>query len=63
MRVITRRLTLDWLTDPASERRFGDFAYSMEELVAELGAAFLCADLGVSLEPWPCGNRGWLKAW
>ncbi|WMS43103.1 zincin-like metallopeptidase domain-containing protein [Acuticoccus sp. MNP-M23] len=29
--------------------RFGSQAYAMEELVAELGAAFLCADLG--LEP------------
>ena len=26
-------------------------AYAREELVAELGAAFLCADLGLSLEP------------
>ena len=31
-------------------RRFGDDAYAMEELVAEFGAAFLCADLGVTLE-------------
>lgn len=31
--------------------RFGDSAYAREELVAELGAAFLCADLGVSPEP------------
>lgn len=31
--------------------RFGDQAYAMEELVAELGAAFLCADLGVSNVP------------
>lgn len=30
-------------------KRFGDQGYAMEELVAELGAAFLCADLG--LEP------------
>lgn len=28
--------------------RFGDDAYAMEELVAELGAAFLCADIGVA---------------
>lgn len=33
--------------------RFGDDAYAMEELVAELGAAFLCADLGVTAEPRP----------
>lgn len=29
--------------------RFGDEGYAMEELVAELGAAFLCADLGLTL--------------
>lgn len=27
--------------------RFGDESYAMEELVAELGAAFLCAELGI----------------
>ena len=31
--------------------RFGDDTYGAEELVAELGAAFLCADLSVSNEP------------
>jgi antirestriction protein ArdC len=31
-------------------KRFGDNAYAAEELVAELGAAFLCADLGVATE-------------
>jgi antirestriction protein ArdC len=43
-------------------KRFGDQAYAFEELVAELGAAFLCADLGLSNEPrkimrliWPAG--------
>ncbi len=30
--------------------RFGDHAYAVEELVAELGAAFLCAELGVASE-------------
>jgi antirestriction protein ArdC len=30
--------------------RFGDEAYAMEELVAELGAAFLCTDVGISAE-------------
>lgn len=30
---------------------FGDEGYSREELVAELGAAFLCATLGITLEP------------
>lgn len=33
--------------------RFGGNAYAMEELVAELGAAFLCSDLGVTLTPRP----------
>src|SRR5271155_2667131 len=32
-------------------KRFGDQAYAMEELIAELGAAFLSADLGISDEP------------
>lgn len=32
-------------------RRHGDSGYAREELVAELGAAFLCADLGLALEP------------
>jgi len=32
-------------------KRWGDEGYAMEELVAELGAAFLCADLGLSPEP------------
>lgn len=31
--------------------RFGSAAYAMEELVAELGAAFLSAELGISSEP------------
>ena len=32
-------------------KRFGDNAYAMEEMVAELGAAFLCGDLGITAEP------------
>jgi len=31
--------------------RFGDHAYAMEELIAEFGAAFLCADLAIANEP------------
>ena len=31
--------------------RWGDEGYAREELVAELGAAFLCADLGLELQP------------
>jgi len=32
-------------------QRWGDDGYAVEELVAELGAAFLCAALGLSLTP------------
>lgn len=32
-------------------KRWGDAGYAMEELVAELGAAFICADLSISPEP------------
>lgn len=34
-------------------KRWGDEGYAQEELVAELGAAFLAADLGLSPEPRP----------
>lgn len=45
-------------------KRFGDAGYAMEELVAELGSAFLCADL--SLTPEDRDDHaayidGWLK--
>jgi antirestriction protein ArdC len=32
-------------------KRWGDEGYAVEELVAELGAAFLCADLDITAEP------------
>lgn len=41
----TTRLDRDF-----GRKRFGDDGYAREELVAELGAAFLCADLGLALE-------------
>ncbi len=34
-------------------KRFGREAYAAEELVAELGAAFLCSDLGITSQPRP----------
>ena len=37
--------------DRVKGKAFGDPAYAFEELVAELGAAFQCALLGVSVEP------------
>ena len=45
-------------------KRFGDNAYSVEELVAELTAAFTLAHLGLSSEPRPDHAqyiRSWLK--
>jgi antirestriction protein ArdC len=31
--------------------RFGSYAYAMEELIAELGAAFMAGEIGISQEP------------
>lgn len=45
--------------------RFGDEAYAVEELIAELGSAFLCAHLGIVNEPRPDHAQyiqSWLKA-
>ena len=42
--------------------RFGDAAYAMEELVAELGAAFICADLGITPEPRE-DHASYIKSW
>ncbi len=47
-----------WTADPDRlnrdiRNRYGTESYAMEELIAELGAAFLCADLGISNEPRP----------
>jgi len=42
--------------------RFGTEAYAMEELVAELGAAFLCADLGITPEP-RADHAAYVKNW
>lgn len=43
-------------------KRFGDDAYAAEELVAELGATFLCARLGVSAEP-RADHAKYLASW
>jgi antirestriction protein ArdC len=46
-------------------KRFGDAAYAMEELVAELGAAFVCSELGQANHPRIDHARyieGWLRA-
>lgn len=43
-------------------KRFGDDAYAAEELVAEIGAAFLCAALRISHEPRP-DHASYLDHW
>jgi antirestriction protein ArdC len=43
-------------------KRFGDDAYAMEELIAELGAAFVCADLGITNQP-RIDHAQYLKHW
>lgn len=43
-------------------KRWGDAGYALEELVAELGAAFLCARLGLAPEPMP-GHARYVGSW
>jgi antirestriction protein ArdC len=45
--------------------KYGSPGYAFEELVAELGAAFLCSDLGISAQPredHACYMAGWIEA-
>ncbi len=47
------------------QKWFGDSGYAMEELIAEIGAAFLCADLEITPEPredHAAYIESWLKA-
>jgi antirestriction protein ArdC len=43
-------------------KRFGDSAYAAEELIAELGAAFACAHLGLSTEP-RADHAAYIQSW
>ena len=43
-------------------KRFGDHAYAVEELVAEMGAAFLCAALRITPEVLP-DHASYLAHW
>lgn len=43
-------------------KSFGDETYAFEELVAELGSAFLCADLDVTNEPRP-DHAAYVSSW
>lgn len=42
--------------------RFGSESYAVEELVAELGAAFLCSDLGITPEP-RADHAAYIRCW
>ncbi|MBO9707479.1 MAG: DUF1738 domain-containing protein [Caulobacter sp.] len=60
--------TVHWTRHPSRLNRdlgrkaFGDEGYAREELVAELGAAFLCADLGIDLRPRP-DHAAYIGSW
>jgi antirestriction protein ArdC len=43
-------------------KRFGDHAYAFEELVAELGAAFLCSAFRITNEPRP-DHAAYVSSW
>lgn len=43
-------------------KKWGDEGYAREELVAELGAAFLCADLALTLEP-GMDHAAYIQSW
>src|SRR5258706_10110953 len=43
-------------------KRFGDSAYAAEELIAELGAAFTCAHLGLSTQP-RADHAAYISSW
>ena len=48
--------------DRQLSNRFGEEAYAMEELVAELGASFLCAECAITNHPRP-DHAGYIANW
>ena len=70
-RTITARSFLSWCTAPATKSRlhrifgdrFGDELYSKEELVAEMGAAFLCAIAGIANERTDRNTTAYIQNW
>ncbi|SMD07192.1 ArdC family protein [Primorskyibacter flagellatus] len=50
------------LTRDFGRKKWGDEGYAKEELVAELGAAFLCADLGLTPEP-GLDHAAYIQSW
>jgi antirestriction protein ArdC len=56
-----KRLAREGITEAAA---FGSAVYSKEELIAEMGAAYLCAEAGISnavIENQAAYVAGWLK--
>lgn len=59
---------IHWTKHPArldrdfGRQKFADEGYAREELVAEIGAAFLAADLGIALEPRP-DHASYIASW
>ena len=59
------RLDRDFKNSDGARKAFGDESYAQEELVAELGAAFISAELGIKLEDREDHSAyiaSWLKA-
>ena len=60
--------TLHWTSHKSrldrsfGREKWGDEGYAREELCAELGAAFLAADLGIALEPRP-DHASYIASW
>ena len=59
--------TTHWTAHPSRlarelGKRFGTRAYAAEELIAEMGSAFLCADLGITPEVRP-DQAAYLASW
>jgi antirestriction protein ArdC len=54
------RLNRKEITDPVA---FADHAYSLEELVAELGAAFLCSEAGIANDALLSNTAAYLNSW
>ncbi|MCZ8158896.1 MAG: zincin-like metallopeptidase domain-containing protein [Rhizobiaceae bacterium] len=52
----------DRLNRDFGHRKWGDEGYAREELVAELGAAFLCADLALTPEP-AADHAAYIHSW
>ena len=62
MNARTGRSTRTRLDREFGRKRWGDEGYAREELVAELGAAFLCADLALTPEP-RADHAAYIASW